>query len=606
MEGKSIKSNSNWLFWLLVITAVAIIIRSLPAWMNAAWGVDFGIYFGLAKDIAATGVVFPEYNGWGSSYNYFPVLYLITVGVHWVTGLDIFWVMPKLAPFFGGLTVFIFYFVVYELVKDKRVSLFSSAFLAVSVLHVYQTSHAAPLTVGHFFMMLSLYFFIRFQKKPVFSVPLVVSTFLLILSHHFTTYFYILTITFLTFAYVSKRERVTRQVLYIIGYVFFVSTVAFSYWMLVATPVYQSFMRNKFFSLPANMVMVLFYVFLFVGVLFAGRLKRFNFLKNTGFVFPRLDKYKKIVVSFLVLLCILIIASVTGVPGVYVKITPMAIVFSVPMLVIISFSYAGFSSLNSIRNGFLIKGWIIGILLSLLYSLVSAELLPDRHLEYLVVPSCIPAALTLKEIIKDHHVKETEIRKYSGSSQGDNSVLFKLRYKRNILATCVILVLFIANLMSTYPTIDSLKTIDERVSTPCVNVVEWMKGNISNSSVIASDHRLEMLAWAEGFNITYCETNTTWTAENFSECRDEIIQLNISYVVIDDIMRDNVVNVDVGKYYYMTNESYDKFKQPPFELVYRNATVNSIGEEIHWVEIYAVNWSSLDQYIKGSRKSDLG
>ncbi|RLF31430.1 MAG: hypothetical protein DRM98_05605, partial [Thermoplasmata archaeon] len=76
--------------------------------------------------------------------------------------------------------------------------------------------------------------------------------------------------------------------------------------------------------------------------------------------------------------------------------------------------------------------------------------------------------------------------------------------------------------------------------------------------------------------------------------------------VIDDIMRDNVVNVDVGKYYYMTNESYDKFKQPPFELVYRNATVNSIGEEIHWVEIYAVNWSSLDQYIKGSRKSDLG
>jgi len=557
--------------------------------MNAAWGVDFGIYFGLTKTMASTGIVFPEYTGWGSSYNYFPVLYLINVGIHWITGLNILVVMPKLAPIFGGLTVFIFYFVVYELVKDKKISLFSSALLAVSVLHVYQTSHAAPLTIGHFFMMLSLYFFIKFQKKPVFSIPLIISTALLILSHHFTTYFYILTITFLTFAYVSKRGRINRQAMYVIGYTFFVATAAFSYWIFVATPVYQGFMQNKFFLLPANAVVVLFYVFLATGVLFAARLNQFNPLKQVNFGFPQLDKYKKIVFGFLVLFCILIIASITGVPGVYIRLTPLAIVFSIPMIVIISFSYAGLSYLNSIRNGFLIRGWLIGISLSLLYSLTSAKLLPDRHLEYIIVPLCIPAALTLKEIIKDHPIQES--RKHTGISM-ERNVLSK-HYERNILAICLILILFIANLMSAYPAIDSLKAIDERVPTPCVNTIEWMVGNISNTSVIASDHRIEMLAWAEGFEITRSQTNRTWTAENFSDCRDEIIQLNITHVIIDDIMRNNVVNVDVGKYYYMTNESYEKFRHPPFELIYRNVTLDNEKEEIHWVEIYQVNQSFL-------------
>ncbi len=34
----------NWVFWVIIITIAAIIIRSIPAWTNAAWGCDFGIY----------------------------------------------------------------------------------------------------------------------------------------------------------------------------------------------------------------------------------------------------------------------------------------------------------------------------------------------------------------------------------------------------------------------------------------------------------------------------------------------------------------------------------------------------------------------------------
>ena len=70
--------SKNWIFWLIVITGIAIFLRSLPAWTNAAWGCDFGIYYGLTNSFVESGELFNQYSGWGSSYQYFPVLYAIT------------------------------------------------------------------------------------------------------------------------------------------------------------------------------------------------------------------------------------------------------------------------------------------------------------------------------------------------------------------------------------------------------------------------------------------------------------------------------------------------------------------------------------------------
>ena len=114
------KLAKNWLFWLLIITGVAIILRSLPAWTNAAWGCDFGIYYGLTKSFVESGELFNTYSGWGGSYQYFPVLYAITGFAHWITGLDVIVIMPKIIPIFGGLSVLVFYFFVNELLGDKK------------------------------------------------------------------------------------------------------------------------------------------------------------------------------------------------------------------------------------------------------------------------------------------------------------------------------------------------------------------------------------------------------------------------------------------------------------------------------------------------------
>jgi len=576
----------HWLFWLGIFTFIGIILRSLPSIFNAAWGVDFGIYYGLTNSFIESKELITSYNGWGLSYNYFPVLYAITGFVHWVTGIEVIALMPRIAPVIGGLTIPIFYFITKELTKNKRISLLAAGLLSVSTFHVYQTSHAAPLTVGHFFMMLSMYLFIKYIKNQKYLLPLGISTVLLILSHHFTTYFFLISITFMMFYYTADQKILSKHILHILFYVGFAATIAFSYWGFIATPVYHYFMTISFLSAP--IIIAIFYAFIFFGVLSISVLKKYKKSLIPKIQMPTLSKERKLILIISLLCIAAVITIFTGIPGVYIPMTPLAILYSIPMIVLIGFALSGISSLESISGNLLIKGWIIAIGLSFIYSICSGTLLPDRHLEYLIVPLCIPAALTLNEFIEEY--REIKIKNLINTYT--QPMLSKHR-KKKIALFVSIFILFITNMITAYPTIDALNSIDERVSDPCINSLEWMKGNISNTSVIASDHRISMLVWAEGLDITYGNINETWEADNISDCIDEILKLNISYVIIDDIMRENVINVDVGKYYHFTNQSYDKFKKEPFELVYRNATINNQNIETHWIEIYKLNRSFL-------------
>ncbi|MEA3458435.1 MAG: glycosyltransferase family 39 protein [Candidatus Thermoplasmatota archaeon] len=580
---------NNWAFWLILITGAAIFIRLLPALLNAAWGCDFGIYYGLTNSFVENKALFNQYDGWGSTYQYFPVLYAITGIAHWATGIEVLSILPKLAPIFGGLTIAILYFIVFELMKNRRIALLSAMLLAIATFHVYQTSHAAPLTVGHFFMLLSMYFFIRYIKKKEFIVPLLASTFLLILSHHFTTYFYIISITFILFASIASKQTTKKTNLHILTYVSIASALAFGYWAFVAKPVFYSFMQGNMF-LPSYQIILLYYVFLYGGSLAFLTKKKYA---EKLFSFPQFEmisRKTKIAVFFITLLALSSYATIMGIPGVYIKITPLALLYSLPMLLLVSLSLAGFSDLKKTNGGIFIRGWSIALLLSFLYSLVSSNFFPDRHLEYLIVPLCIPAAIVVKEMLEGR--KEQDIKKASL-----RLVQPVLKHPHiNVMAVIVVGIMCISNIMVAYPTIDALNSIDERVSQPCINTFEWMEGNISNVSVVASDHRLSMILWAEDFNITYGETNRTWTAENATVCFSELKELNVTHIVIDDIMRETVININVGKYYHMSNESYEKFASEPFELIYRNATVNDIGEELHWVEVYKVNKSYFDIY----------
>jgi hypothetical protein len=588
----------SWYFWLAVITLVAITVRSIPAWLNAAWGGDFGIYYGLTLRLVDNQQLFSPYNGWGGMYNFFPVLYVVSALSHWITGMNVLWIMPKIAPIFGGLTVCIFYFIVYEITKRRDLALLSAMFLAVIPFHVYQTSHAAPLTMGHFFMMLSLYLFIKYMNEKKYLVPLLCSTVLLVMSHHLTTYFFLIVVFSIV---VMKSVHLNlREIRRDITYVTIASGIAFCYWLFVAKPVFSTFMMRGT-SLQSYLVIVLFYVSFF-GLLcgvaavkkyrtnWFGKIdKKFSF--NEGFSRRRAVIY--FFAGFLFILSAEVVFLFVNFPGNGMRMKPLSLLYSAPILLFIGCGCAGVEYLYNVKNRWFFQAWLMAIIISLLYALVTVNttLYPDRHVEYLSVPACLFAAVGVVFFFKkrDHTVSFSFAKQFSSPSV---QALF-------VLVVCG---LVFSNAVAVYPVYTSLDWMDESIPNETVNALTWIKENLDkNSTVVASDLRLSKMLWAEGINSTFEGANETWTCNTWLGCMDDFTdQANyskVTHVLIDDVMRNTSVNVRVLYSVHMTNDSYLKFSAEPFELVYRNVTLNQNLEVVHWAEVYAVNWTFISQHL---------
>jgi hypothetical protein len=177
------------------------------------------------------------------------------------------------------------------------------------------------------------------------------------------------------------------------------------------------------------------------------------------------------------------------------------------------------------------------------------------------------------------------------------------------LFVLVVFGLVFSNAVAVYPVYTSLEWMDESIPNETANAIYWIHDNLErNTTLIATDLRLSKMIWAEGINATFESTNHTWTCDTWVGCiTDFETQQNnhrVTYVLIDDVMRDVSVNIRVLESVYMTNESYLKFSDEPFELVYRNATVNQNNEETHWAEVYRINWTFIDQNLMIKQRYD--
>lgn len=645
---------SNWTFWLIIITIFAIIIRSLPGWVNAAWGCDFGIYYGITKTVAETGAIFPPYSGWGSSYNEFPVLYMVNAFAAWITGIDIFVIMPKLTPVFGGLSILIFYFFLNELLKDKKIALLSALFLAVLPFHVYQTSHASPLTMGHFFMMLSMYLFLKYRRNTRYILPLLISTILLIMSHHLTTYFYIIILIAIIFIENIKSKNWTETIKKDIYYIIISTAIIFSYWGLIAKTVYNDFMGSGLslgiIKLEGIHIIILFYVLFFTMFwfikssrkqhLFFEKFKfkfkkiKTNILLGIKTAFPDSKKglnNKKIgnilwfksknqsgyfILKFLLMLAgffsLMIFFLFVKIPWTNFTFTPLTIVYSFPLLITASLAVAGFGYVFRQKKGLFVCGWFLAVLISLFFALITNNsiILPDRHVEYIMAPIAVLAVYGLGGIFSDPSYKELLSDLSDKKTKSSNKLYsWKKNLKTFRFSFIFIIILLVLSLASTvYISYSSLNVAVEEITIEDSEVVKWMSENLDkNNSVIASDHRLARFAESYGFNTTKDETVNLWEAEKLDEYVDELIGVGqnhsrITHIIVDDKMKNDVVHVYFGIIKYMTNETwtggYDKFKEQPFKLIYRNESeeIDALTKEpLRWAELYEINWTYIEE-----------
>ena len=602
---------------MIIITGIAIIIRSIPAWTNVAWGCDFGIYYGQAlKFVESGGQWYNPYSGWGSSYNYFPVLYAITGFAHWITGIDILILMPKLIPIFGGLTVLVFYFVAYELIGDKKIALLSSLFLAVLPFHVYQTSHASPLTMGHFFMMLSILLFIKYRQNIWYVFPLFISTMLLIMSHHLTTYFYLICLIFIVFVENASKKEWTLWVKKDILYIICASGLVFSYWAFIATPVFEGFVGRGinlgFISVKSTYTIILFYI------LFLSSFGVIWFKRKYGLFYKRKKPtfkscFREFSVTMMICFTAMVIFLFVKMPWTNFSFTPLAALYAIPLLLVFGFGVAGMKYTYFIKNGSFIRGWTLALVASLVYAIVTNNhtILPHRHFEYIMAPLAIIAVYGVRGIFLnlDYETLSEQVRKHLHTTSPKVDIARRKRFIRNknLIYACVIVILVTVNALSVYEVHRALEQSDERITAEDISVIEWMGRNLDkNISLLASDHRLERMMEAEGFNTTKDRAIYLWTEpkENMDEYVCELYGIGknnysygrITHVLVDDIMKNEMVHVGFGiEGINMTYESYNKFNSTPFfELIHESRTVEideNTGEPINWARVFKVNWT---------------
>jgi len=191
----------------IIISGVAI--RLLPNILNYAWGNDYGIYYYLSESfLSSNSLAYPPNSPWGTDgYQYFPVTYLIVDGIHYLFHIPVSLSLDYSIPILGGLTPFLLYLIARETGLDRTTSALAGFLLVVSPIQLYQTSQPNYLTTGHFFLLLSILFFLAYHRKKYFLYPMSASIVLLVLSHQLSTYFFLISITGMVFSVNLLSDR---------------------------------------------------------------------------------------------------------------------------------------------------------------------------------------------------------------------------------------------------------------------------------------------------------------------------------------------------------------------------------------------------------------
>ncbi len=625
----------DWRFHLIWITALAVIIRSIPAWIYSGWGNDFGIYYSITIEFLNRQNPLYEYPAvWGGSgYGSFPMFYLIILAAYSVTGADPRILVLRVPPIIGGLTVIPLFLIAYYLTKSHKISLLAALLLAINPIHVYQTSMPYFLTIGHFFFLFSLYFFMRWKDDKKWLYYLIPVSAMLIISHHLTTYMLIISMIGIWLVYSVFGKLPEKKIKTMFVYIFLFSFSAIGWWLLRVPGIYSfmSYPTHGFLPwfitpiLYGILLLILIYIALNFRLTYRGKIKQYLEKVNISWCFS---------ISLAVGILFFVLLAIFGLHGYYIP--PMAIVYSIPFLLTIGFIGVGLFRLYKNEKLMLhITGWLGAITLSAIFGFFAWSLEPWRHVEYMMEALAIVGAMGILEVMESEIFKKVSVKKriiitleapfyilthsnnpelsggimqslpVTNSKSVRDPVEYKFFYpfgkRMQILFTSIIIFMIVMTGITAFPFMGKVAPPQQQVSAVVMSGVEYLAEYGDKNYTVATSHKIGTLIAAYGFNSSFEYDYKIWNASSWQAALDELEGLNntyppIGYVIITKSMWENGVygykNLEnpIGPPVYMTNESYLKFKKEPFEIIFENYTFND------WVEVYQVNWTYIQAH----------
>ncbi len=621
------------------IIVAGVVIRLIPNILYYAWGNDYGIYYYLSEAfLSGKALAYPPSSPWGTDgYQYFPVTYLIVDLVHYATGLPIDLSLDYSIPILGGLTPFLVYIISREVGLDKVTSALAGFLLVVSPIQLYQTSQPNYLTTGHFFLLLSIYFFLAYHRKRVYAIPMAVSIVLLVLSHQLSTYFFLISIIGMVFAMNLLSTKWKSKLFADMIIIEFSGTLMITY-LLLRVPGMVSFFSKAIHGLGYGGVIALFYA-LILGMYII--LRRVNSTAIKDYAVRAIEKLRLeiapkrdvglVFLSVVILIILFVLLSITGFIPSYI--TYYALLISLPFIIFISISVVGIKYFLIENNKFEVLGWTMAIILSLLYSFASKNtvLIPARNIEYLSEPFCIvagyvlikwyqyfsshrsgrgagvkqvytggqqvttpiaintPAGLTVVSVPRTRTVNTVRHITYSARRPVENVIV--------IAAVSLVLLMGVAS----YPMVSQfVPSHSEAITLEDNATIQYLAQTGNRNLSVATDHQIGILLYSYGFDSPFNNISVLWNSTSWTAAINEITGENGSYAPVGYVFLNSyMLRYGVWGYNSSLNpneasipvngSAYYKFFQEPFKLVFENSSTN--GNSTSY--LFELNWTFL-------------
>jgi hypothetical protein len=571
---------------LLAGLSLLLVVLALEPFLSyALFGSDTGEYYYLTHALVTSGTL-PHgstYSGWGTAYPDFPGTFLLAGAASESLGVGVFNGLTVVVPVVAALSVLPLFLLFRRLYPNDTVALLGAGFASVAMPRMFSLAHPAPLALGDFLCVGALWMLVESRRDPRWLVALAPISGALIVSHHLSSYFFVIAglggivLSELWRPGLWSRRLPVREFAFFGAFV----TATFAYWFYGTS---EFVAKVLLFSLGGSSL-VGFAAFEAFGLIVLGlafalvRWRRSRARPRPGWV--RLPTERSVARDALAIGGgVFVAASIlifVPIPGTSQLATPATVLWFVPVLGLgvlcagsrraLTLSRLGPYTLTALGAlGLSAAGLLLlataGSLLPSASTVagVSSAISPDRHVEYLFLPIGLLVAIGTGRLVA------------LAEDRGG---------RRALVAGCVAaVVLLAANAAIVYPPQAEFGGFEEGLTHADAGVWMWVGLEEPTTLTVASDHRLSSMIFGFDHNpATWVTTPALFTGSNESAAIAELRSSGvpnpadarpIDLVVVDGVMYGGVALNPSAAALPLSAAAIAWFELPAFVMLYEN------------------------------------
>ncbi|MFP4185483.1 MAG: hypothetical protein ACOCTN_00450 [Candidatus Natronoplasma sp.] len=542
--------KSGW-FALLSIMSFSVLISTVPLYEYTLWGIDCGEYLYYTFQWVDTGGAYLSIDGWAKAYPYFPGMFILGGGFHILSGVDIIRSMvfvPVVLSAFSPLFVFL---IVRKVMGDWRPGILSAFLFTTLPPLIYGYSHPRPETLGFFFMVLILSFITRsFEDREKMILPVFFALSSLIVTHHLSTYFFIL--IFFGGIALSKLWRRKRRYLDVFRIklltAFIVATMI--YWVFYAVPFRENRIKDALIF-PSFTVLAVPFIFLLILEILVIFRRKFDFSIPINLHKESLGSFMVFFLSGLMIVIPILVNIALGTLPVRDIELGYTVLLYLPIVFLSLFALGARKIIKALEEGPMIIGWFFFIVLSIIVGVIfnSDSLLPMRQITFLLFTVSLLFGIGLFHF---HRV----IFNPNGNP-------------RKTLVLGVLIILLASSLVPlSFPSQERAGGYTEGIESEDMEAAFW--ASHSTEKKIATDHRLSGALFSAGNqNLTWRDGYDMYFSSDLDRALADLEANNVSYIMWDKEMQKGAA-IELGSNPKPINKTLKNDYHENLYLVYRS------------------------------------